>query len=313
MLLFFYLPLHRQSVFRMAADSLMRNWQRRSKKWRRSTEDPLKRESLGEMDTASKENDSSQDCIEPSIIVLGQENTEDENANVKPDAIDATKSYTPPCSPLRKNAVATRPRPVSLGFLPNLQLKEHENKMKDKVLSDPSLANEKCRHESIEHSPDVWIPRYHSFLVRRRPSDGARQSICSRNSSVISGDTSPLSGSKKSLSHISQESLADSGVSETPGSSPSNTLNSRTRKISAEKREKLSFSLTNVSGTSEPKKKAFSLKSEKLGWLGIRRNGKYTRCGVCWKRRLCWRCQRLKTSGSLRTWWNSSFPPRKSE
>ncbi|XP_078349665.1 uncharacterized protein LOC144634547 isoform X3 [Oculina patagonica] len=263
-----------QNVFRMAADSLIRNWQRRSKKWRRSTEEPFKRESLGELDTPSKENENSdhQNCIEQSTSVLGQENTEDENGNVKLDDKDSTKGSTPPCTPsrkcVRKNAVTspTRPRPVSLGYLSNLQLKEHENKIKDKVLSDPSLTKEK--NKSLENPSDVWIPRHQSLLARRRPSDNARHSVCSRTSSVFSGESSPLSGSKKSLSRISQESLADSGVSETPGSSPSNTLNSRTRKTSKEKRDKLSFSLTNVSGTSEPKRKLSQLNRRSWGdWV----------------------------------------------
>lgn len=256
----------------MAADSLIRNWQRRSKKWRRSTEEPFKRESLGEIDTPPKENEDDQDCIEQSSAKLCQENTEDENGNVKLDNKDATKGSTPPCSPsrkcLRKNAVTspTRPRPVSLGYLSNLQLQEHENKIKDKVLSDPSLTKEK--DGSLENSSDIWIPRNQSLLARRRPSDNARYSVCSRTSSVVSGECSPLCGSRKSLSHISKESLADSGVSETPGSSPSNTLNSRTRKTSKEKRDKLSFSLTNIAGTSEPKRKLSQLHRRSWGdWV----------------------------------------------
>lgn len=255
-------------MFRVAAGNLIRNWQRRSKKWRRSTEEPFKQENQGEMDTLSKENDNSQDCIEQSTAVLGQENTEDENGNVKIDK----KDDTPPCSPsrkcFRKNAVTspTRPRPVSLGYLSTLQLKEHENKIKDKVLSDPSLTKEK--NESLEHSSEIWIPRQQYLLSRRRPSDNARHSVCSRTSSVVSGGSSPLSGSKKSLSRISQESLADSGVSETPGSSPSNTLNSRTRRTSSEKRNKLSHSLTNVSGTGEPKRKLSQLNRRSWGdWV----------------------------------------------
>lgn len=251
-------------MFRVAAGNLIRNWQRRSKKWRRSTEEPLKQESQGEMDTLSKENDKSQDCMEESRTVPSQENTEDENGNVK-------KDVTPPCSPsrkcLRKNAVTSpRPRPVSLGHLSTLQLKEHENKIKDKVLSDPSLTKEK--DNSLEHSSEIWIPRQQFLLSRRRPSDNARHSVCSRTSSVVSGGSSPLSGSKKSLSRISQESLADSGVSETPGSSPSNTLNRRTRKTLSDKRNKLSHSLTNVSGTSEPKRKLSQLNRRSWGdWV----------------------------------------------
>ena len=252
-------------MFRVAAGNLIRNWQRRSKKWRRSTEEPLKQESQGEMDTLSKEHDNSQDFMEESRTLLSQENTEDENGNVK-------KNVTPPCSPsrkcLRKNAVTspTRPRPVSLGYLSTLQLKEHENNIKDKVLSDPSLTKEK--NISLEHSSEIWIPRQQFLQSRRRPSDNARHSVCSRTSSVVSGGSSPLSGSKKSLSHISQESLADSGVSETPGSSPSNTLKSRTRKTSSDKRNKLSHSLTNVSGTSEPKRKLSELNRRSWGdWV----------------------------------------------
>ena len=271
-MLCFYFLFHRQNVFRMAADSLIRNWHRRSKKWRRSTDEPFKQENLGEMDTPSKELDNGQDCIEQSTAVRDQDDTADENGNVKPDYDkDAIKSCSPPSTPtrkcLRKNAVASpiRPRPVSLGFPSNYQLKEHENKMKDKVLSDPSLTKEKSGHES----PDVWVRRQQSLLTRRRTSyDNARQSICSRNSSIVSGESSPLFGSKKSLSRISQESLADSGVSETPGSSPSNTLNSRTRKISTEKRDKLSHSLTNVSGTTDPKRKLSQLNRRSWGdWV----------------------------------------------
>jgi len=217
------------------------------------------------MDTISKENDNSQDCMEECRTVLSLENAEDENGNVK-------KAVTPPSSPsrkcLRKNAVtsSSRPRPVSLGHLSTLQLKEHENKIKDKVLSDPSLTKEK--NNSLEHSSEIWIPRQQFLLSRRRPSENARHSVCSRTSSVVSGGSSPLSGSKKSLSRISQESLADSGVSETPGSSPSNTLNSRTRKTSSDKRNKLSHSLTNVSGTCEPKRKLSQLNRRSWGdWV----------------------------------------------
>lgn len=252
----------------MAADSLKRNWQRRSKKWRRSTEEPLKRESLGEIDTPSRENENVQDCIEPSSTVLGQENTEDENGNLKVDNEDAPSSPSRKC--FRKNAVSslTRPRPVSLGYFSSSQLKEYENKIKDKVLSDPSLTKE--QGESLDTSSDVWIRRQQSPFARRRPSDNvcARHSVCSRTSSVVSGGSSPLSGSKRSLSYISKESLADSGVSETPGSSPSNTLNSRTRKSLKEKRDKLSYSLTNVSGTTEPKRKLSQLNRRSWGdWI----------------------------------------------
>jgi len=248
-----------QSMFRMAADSLIRNWQRRSKKWRRSTEESFKRESVDEMDTTSKENDGGQNCLEDNTTTPGQENIEDENGNINEDCKDFKQSCTPPCSPstkhLRKNAVAfpSRPRPVSLGVPPNFTLREQEKKLKDKVLSDPSLTKEK----SLEHSSDVWIPRQNPALTRRRTS---RQSVCSRNSSVFSGETSPLSGSKKSLSHISQESLADSGVSETPGSSPSSTLNNRNRQ--------LCHSLTNVSGSAETKRKLSQLNRRSWGdWV----------------------------------------------
>ena len=246
-------------MFRMAADSLIRNWQRRSKKWRRSTEESFKRESVDEMDTTSKENDGGQNCLEDNTTTPGQENIEDENGNINEDCKDFKQSCTPPCSPstkhLRKNAVAfpSRPRPVSLGVPPNFSMREQEKKLKDKVLSDPSLTKEK----SLEHSSDVWIPRQNPALTRRRTS---RQSVCSRNSSVFSGETSPLSGSKKSLSHISQESLADSGVSETPGSSPSSTLNNRNRQ--------LCHSLTNVSGSAETKRKLSQLNRRSWGdWV----------------------------------------------
>lgn len=220
------------------------------------------------MDASSKENDGGQDCLEGNTTIQGNENIEDENGNVNPDNKDSKKSYTPPCSPstknLRKNAMAfsSKPRPVSLGFPPSFQLKEHENKLKDKVLSDPSLTKE----TSLENCSDVWIPRQNQPLARRRTS---RHSVCSRTSSVFSEETSPLTGSKKSLSHISQESLADSGVSETPGSSPSNTLNSRTRKRSTpEKGEKLSHSLTNVSGSGETKRKLSQLNRRSWGdWV----------------------------------------------
>lgn len=254
----------------MAADSLIRNWQRRSKKWRRSTEEPLKRGSLGENDVSVKENETGENGNGhgQNTAVVGQDNNEDENANVKSDDKDDKTSDTPLCSPsrkcLRKNAVVspTRPRPVSLGYLSNLQLNEHERKIKDKVLSDPSLTKD---DESLQCSTDVWIPRNQTLLSRRRPSDNARQSICS---SVVSGDSSSLSGSKKSLSRISQESLADSGVSETPRSSPSNTLNNRTHKILKAKKDKLSASLTNVSGTNEPKRKLSQLNRRSWGdWV----------------------------------------------
>ena len=253
-------------MFRVAAGNLIRTWQRRSKKWRRSTEEPQKQESQGEMDTVSKGNENIQDCMEESTTVQSQENTEDENGNVQ-------KDVTPPCSPsrkcLRKNAVTSplRPRPVSLGYLSTLQLKGQENNLKDKVLSDPSLTKDK--NNSLEHSSEIWIPRQQFLLsTRRRPSDNARHSVCSRTSSVVSEGSSPLSGSKKSLSRFSQESLADSGVSETPGSSPSNTLNSRTRKASSDKRNKLSHSLTNVSCSSEPKRKLSQLNRRSWGdWV----------------------------------------------
>ena len=258
-------------MFRMAADSLKKNWQRRSKKWRRSTDEPIKRDSLGEMDTTLKDNLGSGDHFDTNTTVPNQENIEDENGNVDISAKDFSKRYTPPCSPttptrksVRKNAMAypLKHRPVSLGFPANFHLKEQQNVLKDKVFSDPSLTKEK----SLENSLDIWIPRQNLPLARRRPS---RQSVSSRNSSVFSGDTSPLSGSRKSLRHISQESLADSGVSETPGSSPSNTLNTRTRKRpTPENGEKLSHSLTNVSGSGETKRKLSQLNRKSWGdWI----------------------------------------------
>ena len=229
----------------MAADSLIRNWQRRSKKWRRSTEEPFKHESLSETDRTAKENEINESGNEQNTADEGSCKNEDENANVRSDDKEFTTSRTPPCNPCRKNAVASRarPRPVSLGYLSNYQLKEHDERIKGKVLSDPSLAKD---DESLECSRDVWIPRSNTLSPKRRPSENFRRSVCS---SVVSGDSSPSTGSKKSLSRISQESLADSGVSETPGSSPSNTLNSRTHKILKERRDRLSSSsLTNVSG-----------------------------------------------------------------
>ena len=252
----------------MAADSLIRNWQRRSRKWRRSTDEPIKRDSLGEIDNTSMENLGSEDHFGENKTVTSQENIEDENGNVNLSGKDFKRRFTPPCSPstksVRKNATAfpVKPRPVSLGFPANFQLKEEQNVLKDKVLSDPSLTKEK----SLGNSLDVWVPRQNLPLARRRPS---RQSVSSRNSSVFSGDASPLSGSRKSLPHISQESLADSGVSETPGSSPSNTLNIRTRKRSTlENGEKLSHSLTNVSGSGEAKPKLSQLNRKSWGdWI----------------------------------------------
>lgn len=249
----------------MAADTLKRNWQRRSKKWRRSTEEPIKRENVDDMETTVKNNDVNQEHMDEPIIALNQEIFEDENANVDLDV----KSYTPPCSPTTRNmkksggSFSPKPRPVSLGFPTGFQLRsEQQNVLKDKVLSDPSLTMEK----SIENCSDVWIPRQNLPLTRRRIS---RQSVCSRNSSVFSGDTSPLSGSKKSLSQVSQESLADSGVSETPGHSPSNTLTGRTRKWSTPERgEKLSQSLTNVSASGDSKRKLSQLNRRSWGdWI----------------------------------------------
>ena len=249
---------------------MIRNWQRRSKKWRRSGEERFKKESVGETDNAStsKENEIGDDGLEDNRTASAQDELEDENGNVNFDDEDSQKSYTPPRSPstkqLRINGAAfpSKPRPVSLGFPPNFQLRNPENTLKDKVLSDPSMTKEK----SVENSSDVWIPRQNPPLGRRRTS---RPSVSSRNSSVFSGDASPLSGSKKSLSHISQESLADSGVSETPGSSPFNTLNNRVRKRSTPERgEKLSHSLTNVSGSGETKRKLSQLNRRSWGeWV----------------------------------------------
>ncbi|XP_027039924.1 uncharacterized protein LOC113668239 isoform X5 [Pocillopora damicornis] len=254
-----------QNVFRMAADSLIRNWQRRSKKWRRSTEEPFKRESLSETERTAKENEINESGNEQNTADEGSCKNEDENANVRSDDKEFTTSRTPPCNPCRKNAVASRarPRPVSLGYLSNYQLKEHDERIKGKVLSDPSLAKD---DESLECSRDVWIPRSNTLSPKRRPSENFRRSVCS---SVVSGDSSPSTGSKKSLSRISQESLADSGVSETPGSSPSNTLNSRTHKILKERRDRLSSSsLTNVSGTNESKQKLSRLNRRSWGdWV----------------------------------------------
>lgn len=248
---------------------MIRNLQRRSKKWRRSTEEKSKRESTGEAESAStsKENNSIPDCLEDNKTVLCQRKLEDENANVNVISTDLKKSETPPCSPatksVRKNAVVfhSRPRPVSLGFPPNFQLVEPEIKLREKVLSDPSMTK-----ETSLNSSDVWIPRPNLSTARRRTS---RLSVCSRNSSVFSDDTSPLSGSKKSLSHISQDSLADSGVAETPGSSPCNTLAIRTRKRSTPERgEKLSRSLSNVCGSSETKRKLSHLDRRSWGdWI----------------------------------------------
>ncbi|PFX15148.1 hypothetical protein AWC38_SpisGene20644 [Stylophora pistillata] len=238
-----------QNVFRMAADSLIRNWQRRSRKWRGSTEEPFKRESLSENDGRAKENETNENENKHYAPAEGQ--NEDENTNVSLDDKDVRVSGTPPCTPFRKNAVVSRarPRPVSLGYLStNDQLKEHQQRIKGKVLSDPSLAKD---DDSLECTGDVWIPRSQTLSSKRRPSDNFRRSVCS---SVVSGDSSPSTGSKKSLSRISQESLADSGLSETPGSSPSNTLNNRTQKILKEKRDKLSSSsLTNVSNSNRSK------------------------------------------------------------
>lgn len=253
-----------QNVFRMAADSLIRNWQRRSRKWRRSTEEPFKSESLSENDGRAKENETNENENKHYALAEGQ--NEDENANVSLDDKDVRVSGTPPCTPFRKNAVVSRarPRPVSLGYLStNDQLKEHQQRIKGKVLSDPSLAKD---DDSLECTGDVWIPRSQTLSSKRRPSDNFRRSVCS---SVVSGDSSPSTGSKKSLSRISQESLADSGLSETPGSSPSNTLNNRTQKILKEKRDKLSSSsLTNVSVTNEPKRKLSQLNRRSWGdWV----------------------------------------------
>ncbi|XP_068728544.1 uncharacterized protein [Montipora capricornis] len=249
-----------QNVFRMAADSFIKNLQRRSKKWRRSTEEPLKND--GEINLK-------EDSHDKNMIGKCQENLRDENGNVQCDSKDITKGYgTPPCSParrrsMRKNAVAfpLKPRPVSLGLPTNFQLREEQNVLRDKVLSDPSLTKEK----SIENS-DVWIRRQDLPPMRRRTSG---LSVCSRNSSVFS-DSSPLSGSKRSLSHISQESLADSGVSETPGSSPSNTLRTRSRARSTpENGEKLSHSLTDVTSPSgETQRKLSQLSRRSWGdWI----------------------------------------------
>lgn len=253
-----------QNVFRMAADSLIRNWQRRSRKWRRSTEEPFKSESLSENDGRAKENETNENENKHYALAEGQ--NEDENANVSLDDKDVRVSGTPPCTPFRKNAVVSRarPRPVSLGYLStNDQLKEHQQRIKGKVLSDPSLAKD---DDSLECTGDVWIPRSQTLSSKRRPSDNFRRSVCS---SVVSGDSSPSTGSKKSLSRISQESLADSGLSETPGSSPSNTLNNRTQKVLKEKRDKLSSSsLTNVSVTNEPKRKLSQLNRRSWGdWV----------------------------------------------
>lgn len=253
-----------QNVFRMAADSLIRNWQRRSRKWRRSTEEPFKSESLSENDGRAKENETNENENKHYALAEGQ--NEDENANVSLDDKDVRVSGTPPCTPFRKNAVVSRarPRPVSLGYLStNDQLKEHHQRIKCKVLSDPSLAKD---DDSLECTGDVWIPRSQTLSSKRRPSDNFRRSVCS---SVVSGDSSPSTGSKKSLSRISQESLADSGLSETPGSSPSNTLNNRTQKVLKEKRDKLSSSsLTNVSVTNEPKRKLSQLNRRSWGdWV----------------------------------------------
>lgn len=253
-----------QNVFRMAADSLIRNWQRRSRKWRRSTEEPFKSESLSENDGRAKENETNENENKHYALAEGQ--NEDENANVSLNDKDVRVSGTPPCTPFRKNAVVSRarPRPVSLGYLStNDQLKEHQQRIKGKVLSDPSLAKD---DDSLECTGDVWIPRSQTLSSKRRPSDNFRRSVCS---SVVSGDSSPSTGSKKSLSRISQESLADSGLSETPGSSPSNTLNNRTQKVLKEKRDKLSSSsLTNVSVTNEPKRKLSQLNRRSWGdWV----------------------------------------------
>ncbi|PFX15145.1 hypothetical protein AWC38_SpisGene20647 [Stylophora pistillata] len=253
-----------QNVFRMAADSLIRNWQRRSRKWRRSTEEPFKSESLSENDGRAKENETNENENKHYALAEGQ--NEDENANVSLDDKDVRVSGTPPCTPFRKNAVVSRarPRPVSLGYLStNDQLKEHQQRIKGKVLSDPSLAKD---DDSLECTGDVWIPRSQTLSSKRRPSDNFGRSVCS---SVVSGDSSPSTGSKKSLSRISQESLADSGLSETPGSSPSNTLNNRTQKFLKEKRDKLSSSsLTNVSVTNEPKRKLSQLNRRSWGdWV----------------------------------------------
>lgn len=245
---------------------MIRNLQRRSKKWRRSTEEKSKRESIGEAESAStsKENDSIPDCLEDNKTVLCQRKLEDENANVNVISMDLKGSKTPPCTSttksVRKNAVVfhSRPRPVSLGFPPNFKSVEPEIKLRDKVLSDPSMTK-----ETSLNSSDVWIPRPNLSTARRRTS---RLSVCSRNSSVFSGDTSPLSGS---LSHISQDSLADSGVAETPGSSPCNTLAIRTRKRSTPERgEKLSRSLSNVCASSETKRKLSHLDRRSWGdWI----------------------------------------------
>lgn len=239
----------------MAADSFIRNLQRRSKKWRRSSEEPVKNE------TEVKEGDN---CQDKKVL-------HDENGNVDIEVKDTGKGDdTPPCSPgrsrsIRKNAMAfpVNPRPVSLGLPSNFQVREQQDTLRAKVLSDPSLTKEK-----LLESSNVWIPRQSAAVARRRTS---RHSVCSRNSSIFSDSASPLSGSKRSLSHISQESLADSGVSETPGGSPSNTLTTRTRINSTPERgEKLSHSLTDVTNplSGETQRKVSQLSRRSWGdWI----------------------------------------------
>lgn len=246
-----------QNMFRMAADSFIRNLQRRSKKWRRSTEEPAKNET----EINLKEGDN---CHDKTII-------HDENGNVDIDVKDTGKGDdTPPCSPvrsrsIRKNAMAfpVKSRPVSLGLPSNYQVREQQDTLRAKVLSDPSLTKEK-----LLESSNVWIPRQSAPVARRRTS---RHSVCSRNSSIFSDSASPLSGSKRSLSHISQESLADSGLSETPGGSPSNTFRTRIRINSTPERgEKLSHSLTDVTNplSGEPQRKVSQLSRRSWGdWI----------------------------------------------
>ena len=238
----------------MAADSLIRNWQRRSKKWRRSLGEQEKSEDI---DVASneKESEGNKDPSDQSTKSTFDEMLKDENDNV---------SRTPPGSPTRtkcrKNAqeFAVRSRPASLVLSSEFQLLEHENRLKDRVLSDTNLSTEKAP----DRSPDIWIPRQRNGVLLRTTSDGVRNFLRSRNSSL---DASSIFGSKKSLSHASKESLADSGVSETPENSPSNTLVCRTRKMSAIRNEALSLSLTNVAGTTETKRKLSHLNRRSWG------------------------------------------------
>lgn len=254
---------------RMAAGNMIRNLQRRSKKWRRSFDEHT---AVAEQDRTSDVHRSERTQSDKELfsknIEIDTKSTPSDSLNTEGN--DARGTVPPECddsqdSPLFNGCLKRcRTRPMS-SVLPAgcKSIGSNVNELRSKVFSHNNLS----RQQSRDQSADIWVPRQRHPSLRRTTSDvNSSVGSSSRHSSVASSEASQPFGSGKSLLRISQESLADSGVSETPNSSPNNTL-PRTN-LSRDRKEHISRSLSNIGSPLDAQNKLSRLDRRSWGeWI----------------------------------------------